>query len=138
MTGYLTQQKKSLLRFLTLHSERSFTVEEITEGMKEDGKGDSSRAPGRSTVYRLITRFVEEGTVKRFVRGHSRRFVYQIVSGERCNFHLHMKCTVCGKLFHLDEGVSDQLLHQIKKLCNFSISESDTVLFGVCDGCSAN
>ena len=32
MTGYLTQQKRSLLRFLTQNSERAFTVEEITEG----------------------------------------------------------------------------------------------------------
>ena len=140
MTGYLTQQKRSLLRFLTQNSERAFTVEEITEGMKnkEDNgaSDDSSRAPGKSTVYRLITRFVEEGTVKRFERGHSRRFAYQIVSGERCHFHLHMKCSSCGKLFHLDEGVSDELLHKIKRLCNFSISETDTVLFGLCGKCA--
>ncbi len=136
MAEYITQQKKTLLGYLAQHSERSFTVEELTEGIKKM-KAIEGRAPGKSTVYRLMTRFVEEGTVKRFVRGHSRRFVYQIVSGDRCNYHLHMKCMKCGKLFHLDEGLSGELMSRVKKLSNFSISETDTVLFGRCAECEA-
>ena len=136
MAEYITQQKKTLLGYLAQHSERSFTVEELTDGIKKMKKLEG-RAPGKSTVYRLMTRFVEEGTVKRFVRGHSRRFVYQIVSGERCSYHLHMKCTSCGRLLHLDEGLSDELMSKVKKLCDFSVSETDTVLFGVCADCSS-
>ena len=135
MAEYITQQKKTLLGYLAQHSERSFTVEELTEGIKKMKL--AGRAPGKSTVYRLMTRFVEEGTVKRFVRGHSRRFVYQIVSGDRCNYHLHMKCMKCGKLFHLDEALSGELMSKVKKLSDFSISETDTVLFGMCAECAA-
>ena len=136
MAEYITEQKKTLLGFLTQNSERSFTVEELTEGIQKMKKG-IGRAPGKSTVYRLMTRFVEEGTVKRFVRGHSRRFVYQIVSGEHCNLHLHMKCMKCGKLFHLDESLTDELIEKVRKLYNFSVSESETVLFGKCAECAA-
>ena len=135
MAEYITEQKKTLLGFLKQHSECSFTVEELTDGIKKM-KQSGGIAPGKSTVYRLMTRFVEEGTVKRFVRGHSRRFVYQIVSGERCNLHLHMKCMRCGKLFHLDESLTDELIEKVKKLYNFSVSESETVLFGKCAECA--
>lgn len=136
MAEYITEQKKTLLGFLRQHSERSFTVEELTESIKKMKQG-MGRAPAKSTVYRLMTRFVEEGTVKRFVRGHSRRFVYQIVSCERSELHLHMKCMKCGKLFHLDEGLSDELMEKVKKLCDFSVNGSETVLFGNCVECAS-
>ena len=136
MAEYITEQKKTLLGFLRQHSERSFTIDELTDGINKTAQS-LGRIPGKSTVYRLMTRLVEEGTVKRFVRGHSRRFVYQIVSGERCHLHLHMKCMKCGKLFHLDEGLSDELMDKVKKLCNFSVNESETVLFGNCAECAA-
>ena len=136
MAEYITEQKKTLLGFLRQHSERSFTVEELTEGIKKT-KHVSGRTPAKSTVYRLITRFVEEGTVKRFVRGHSRRFVYQIVSCEHSDLHLHMKCMKCGRLLHLDEELSDELMEKVKKLSNFSVNESETVLFGNCADCAS-
>lgn len=132
MTGYLTAQKKTLLSFLKKNSEKSFTVEELTEGIKDSMP---SGAPGKSTVYRLMTRFVEDGTVRRFVRGRSRRFVYQIVNGERCDFHLHLRCTKCGRLIHLDDRESSELISKIKKLCNFSVNQSETVLMGLCSEC---
>lgn len=136
MAEYVTEQKKTLLGFLTQNSERSFTVEELTEGIRKMKKG-IGRAPGKSTVYRLMTRFVEEGTVKRFVRGHSRRFVYQIVSGERCDLHLYMKCIKCGKLFRLDEGLTGEFIERLKNLYGFSVSDSETVLCGKCAECAA-
>lgn len=134
MAEYITKQKNTLLKFLKQNSERSFTVEELTESMKNAKQGEAP-TPAKSTIYRLMTRFVEEGRVKRFVRGHSRRFVYQIVACERSNLHLHMKCMKCGKLFHLDESLSDELMEKVQRLCNFSVSESETVLFGKCAEC---
>ena len=135
MTGYLTAQKKTLLGFLKKNSERAFTVEELTEGIK---KAMPSDAPGKSTVYRLITKFVEDGTVRRFVKGKSRKFVYQIVNGEKCDFHLHLRCTDCGRLVHLDDTKSAELIKRIKKLCSFSVDQSETVLMGLCSECEKN
>ena len=135
MAGYLTAQKRILLSFLKKNSERSFTVEEIAEGIKVDMP---LNAPGKSTVYRLMTAFVEDGTVRRFVKGKSRRFVYQIVKSENCNFHLHLRCTKCSKLVHLDNRESAALISKIKNLCNFSVNQSETVLMGLCSECEKN
>jgi Fur family ferric uptake transcriptional regulator len=133
MAEYATEQKKMLSDFLKANAQRAFSVDELVAEMRATyGAG----APGTSTVYRLMTRLVEEGTVKRFVKGHSRRFVYQIVDGDHCRTHLHLKCIECGKLLHLDEQISDALLNTIRSSSNFSVNEEETVLFGECASCT--
>ena len=133
MAEYATEQKKMLLDFLREHCERAYTVEELVTGMQERY---GSHVPGKSTVYRLMTHLVEEGTVKRFVKGHSRTFLYQIVAGEHCHSHLHLKCMGCGRLLHLDERVSDELLDRVRACSDFAVSEEETVLYGACADCS--
>ena len=132
MLQYQTEQKKLLASYLHDHKDRAFTVEEICEGIRGERGAD---APGKSTLYRLITRMVEEGSVKRFVRENSRKFVYQAVECEHCDAHLHMKCTDCGKLFHMEEKVTGELLSVIRKSSFFCVSEEKTVLFGTCGAC---
>ena len=133
MAEYATEQKKILSDFLKENSDRAFSIEELIEGMRAS-YGD--HVPGTSTVYRLMNRLVEEGVVKRFVKGHSRRFLYQAVRDEHCRSHLHLKCIGCGKLLHLDERISDTLLDTIRATNDFSVNEEETVLFGECSTCT--
>ena len=133
MAEYATEQKRMLLQLLQERGESAYTVEELVLRLHE---AYGERAPGKSTVYRLITRMTEEGTVKRFVRGRSRQFSYQIVGGERCHAHQHLKCMGCGRLIHLDEGVSDDLLCRVRACSDFAVDEEETVLFGACGSCS--
>lgn len=134
MAEYRTDQKRMLLAFLQANAYSSYTVEELVEGM---GALYGPSVPGKSTVYRLITRMVEEGSVKRFVKGHSRRFVYQIVAGRHCHSHLHMKCTVCGRLLHLDEALSRRLTESVFASGGFAVDQEETVLFGRCSDCAS-
>ncbi len=132
MAGYRTEQKKMLLAYLQAHGDEAYTVEELAEGMRGI-YGELS--PGVSTVYRLMTRLAEEGRVKRFPKSHGRGFVYQIVAGRSCAAHLHMKCTDCGRLVHLDFALSEELSRRIMAVSQFALSEEETVLFGVCAEC---
>ena len=132
MAEYMTEQKRILQKILEDNCDRAYTVDELLEKMKETC---GEHAPGKSTVYRLITHLVEDGAVKRFSRDNSRRSAYQIVMGEHCDCHLHLKCMGCGKLIHLDEEVSDRLLSAVKDTSDFSVSEEATVLFGKCGDC---
>ena len=132
MAKYATEQKKKLTEFLSAHREEAFTIEELILGMqREYGEG----IPATSTVYRLMTSLVEEGSVKRFVKGHSRHFLYQIVDREHCRSHLHLKCVDCGRLIHLNEQLTDQLMSTIRAANDFLIDEEETVLLGACSGC---
>lgn len=129
---YVTEQKRILQKILEDNCDQAYTVDELLDKMVE---ACGEHAPGKSTVYRLITHLVEEGTVKRFIKDNSRKSAYQIVLGEHCDCHLHLKCIECGKLIHLDEEISDKLLSTVKDTSDFSVSEEATVLFGKCGDC---
>ena len=135
MSGYQTEQKKILLSFLEKNSNQAYSIDEIVHGLSTTSKGE---APGKSTVYRLMTRLLEEGCVKRFVKGNSRHFVYQLLQGGHCHMHLHLKCVLCGNLLHLDDATSHRLLQTIAEVQNFTVSEKDTVLFGTCKHCQGD
>ena len=129
MATYNTEQKKLLIDFLKNNSDTAFSVEEIVEKM--GGK------LAKSTVYRLIVRLTEEGLVKRMTRGNSRTFVYQMIAieGGQCHSHLHLRCTDCGKVIHMKESISHELLDAIRQENDFSVSEKETVILGKCAVC---
>lgn len=133
MSGYRTEQKRMLLGFLEQNAETAYSIDEIIKGLGAQAAGQES--PGKSTVYRLMTKLVEEGSVKRFVKGNSRHFVYQLLQSGECKSHLHLKCNVCGSLIHLDRDTSDLLLSAVAGANHFAVSKQDTVLFGTCAHC---
>ena len=106
MAQYQTGQKRMLLAYMKAHSEEALTIEEWCRRLQAEPA--LSSVPGKSTVYRMMPRLVEEGLVRRFVKENSRKFLYQMVCGEHCDRHLHMKCSVCGKLYHMEDEDSEE------------------------------
>ena len=47
---------------------------------------------------------------------------------------MNMKCTDCGKVYHLDSGVTTIIQNDIKSKTSFEI-DSHTVLLGKCGDC---
>ena len=133
MAEYKTQQKEVLLGFLYAHRDTPMSVEEISDRLRDA----CDNAPGKSTVYRLMGRLYEEGCVKRFEKGNSRTFLYQISGGEACRHHLHLRCLACGRLLHMDHAQSERLLREIYGSSSFLVDQEETTLFGRCADCSA-
>lgn len=127
--AYHTAQKEYLTEFLRTHADQAFTVEELNRRMQGE------HAPGKSTLYRLLPQLVEEGTVKRFVKDGSHKAMYQAVTCRQREAHLHLKCTDCGKLLHLDNDASTVVLRNVLRNSHFAIDEQQTVLFGKCGAC---
>lgn len=136
LAEYETKQRRILLDYLNAHPDRGFSVEELYDGLLDECEPDI--VPGKSTIYRLIGRLVTEGLVKRFASGNGRQFAYQIVACAACDAHLHMKCTACGNLYHMDHAVSEQIMREVLSISDFALDEKETVLFGVCKGCKRN
>ena len=128
MAVYKTRQKDSLLGYLSAHSERPLSIDEICEGLAA-----LPERPGRSTVYRLVNRLVEDGDVLRFEQ--DKKFFYQMPGGAECHHHLHLKCTGCGKLLHMTHDQSERIIEAIYGSDGFSVSETETTLFGTCEDC---
>ena len=133
MAEYETKQRRILLDYLNAHPDRGFSVEELYDGLLSEHV--AGEVPGKSTIYRLIARLVSEGLVKRFAAGQGRQFAYQIVACDACDAHLHLKCTTCGRLCHMDHAVSEQIMHEVLSRSDFSLDEKETVLFGICKDC---
>ena len=126
--GYKTEQKTALVTFLSTHSDRQFTAATLSQELSE------SAHIGTSTIYRLLGALIEEGRVRRFAIAGERTYYYQYVGGS-CHSHLHLKCTACGRLYHLDDAVSQFLHKQILASNLFSLDEESTLLFGICHHC---
>ena len=131
MASYNTHQKELLISFLQKHSDTPLGIDELCDKLRES----TEDAPGKSTVYRLMGQLVEKGTVKRFVKGNSRQFLYQIAGGEECHHHLHLKCTGCGKLLNMNPQQSEMLLSNILGTNDFCVEPDSTTLFGSCKDC---
>ena len=134
MAEYKTHQRELVTNFLFEHSEIQYSVDELVQGL-HDSCGED--APGKSTVYRLINRLVDDGTVKRFEKSNSRQFVYQIAGGAECHRHLHMKCLSCGRLLHMEHELSDELISLIYGDSDFEVDREQTTLFGCCKDCKS-
>ncbi|MBQ6420115.1 MAG: transcriptional repressor [Clostridia bacterium] len=131
MAQYNTRQKGLLLNCLRRNSERAMSVEELTEMLF----AESDTPPGKSTVYRLVSRLAEEGAVRRFEDPETRKAKYQIIDSEACHHHLHLKCVECGKLLHMDHAQSERIIDGIFDDSDFTVSQEETTLFGVCGEC---
>lgn len=73
MAKYQTEQKKLLLRYMEKSENRQFSAEELAMALIAEGE----KAPGKSTVYRLVTELYAEGTLRRFPKTEGRGWLYQ-------------------------------------------------------------
>ena len=126
---YRTAQKDTLTAFLRENADKAFTVEELATAL------GGEKGVGRSTLYRLLPKLVQSGEVKRFYKDHARTALYQAVGCCHCDEHLHLKCTDCGKILHLNDDASAAVLRNVLRDSHFAIDEKQTVLFGRCAGC---
>jgi Fur family ferric uptake transcriptional regulator len=96
-------------------------------------------APGRSSVYRMLGTLCEEGTVQRFPAGTGENsFVYQHVGNHRsCHTHLHLHCTVCGTVTHLECKCSREITEHLMASHGFAVDAGRSVLYGTCTACAA-
>ena len=122
-----TKNRRALLDWLGAHPTESFTTEQLCDALLEDGHGKSS-------LYRLVSRLTEEGTIVGQSDPLTGRVRYR-AQGSECTSHLHLQCTGCGKVIHLDHDLSGALYNQILNFADFTLDESRTLLFGVCRVC---
>ena len=126
---YNTEKRTELLNYLKSCNGRAMTVDEICGTILKDGRG-------RSTVYRLISRLVDEGSLRRISDGKTRRVTYQYIYSGSCAEHLHLKCKECGMLIHLDDVTSHILEKRIMKSEGFALDEG-ALLYGICESCAS-
>ena len=135
MSEYKTEQKRLLLEFLAKNGDRSYTIDEIVDGIYADA-GESSL--GKSTVYRQLNQLSETYAVRRFRDEEAGRNLYQYVGeGCDCRLHFHEKCLQCGRIEHLDCHGSEAFAAHLRAEHGFVIDCGQTMLYGLCAECYA-
>ena len=127
MKSYHTENRRRLLDYLQAHPTESYTVEELSRILLEDGHGKSS-------LYRLVGKLADEGILHKQPDPDGGAIRYRPHASE-CTHHLHLQCTDCGRLIHLDRDLSVRLGDQLSAGADFTIDESRTVLLGICRFC---
>ncbi len=129
MKGYTTAQRRLLTEYFERHCDQQLTAERIAADMMQSG--DISR----SAVYRNIDRMVKEGQLRRFATEDG-RLTYQYLASAHCCEHIHMQCTRCGRIFHMEDHSAETALKKALASTHFQIDQQRTVLYGVCGGCN--
>lgn len=129
MKKYETEQRKCLLTFLRENVDRQFYIEDI------EGELLQRYSVSRSAIYRNISQMVAEGVVKKFASKTSRKSLYQYIGASECACHLHLKCSHCGKIIHLDKGTTDRLQELVQSGGEFVVDTGSSVLYGLCAQC---
>lgn len=129
---YNTAGRALLTEYLSATARiRPQSAEEIYRGLLLTG-----HAPGRSSVYRLISAMCEEGQLRRARDGGEGGFLYQYIGGKHaCRNHFHLQCLSCGKVTHLECGCGAAIAAHLKENHGFAVDSGRSVLYGTCAEC---
>jgi Fur family ferric uptake transcriptional regulator len=133
-SGYQTKQKTQVLSYLRKHASEHITAAELVFALNTEGE-----PIGAATVYRQLEKLEAEGLVRRYALDDRGSACWQYAGDEAqsgtCHSHFHLKCTVCGTLFHLNCDHLHEIAHHVAAEHGFEIDPARTVFYGVCEKC---
>ena len=103
------------------------------EALKKAGE-----APGKSSVYRMLSALCETGEVTRHrlpppETGHTYQYVGD---AHRCSAHFHLHCLRCGAVMHLECGCGAQIAARLAATHGFFADPGRSVFYGTCAACA--
>ncbi|MCM1054673.1 MAG: transcriptional repressor [Bacteroides sp.] len=129
--SYKTRQRSRVLECLVRNSDRHMTAEEIFEELKT-----TNTEIGKSTVYRTLEKLIEEGKARKYFSDEGKSACYQYIDENgSCASHFHLKCTRCGRLIHLKCDYLTDVEKHVYERHRFTVDNTKTVLYGVCEDC---
>ena len=130
-TTYRTKQQDELLAYLKEHPGIHHTAAQIKEHFARQ-----QRNIGTATIYRQLERFVEDGTVRKYLLETGDSACYEYVpEREECAAHFHLKCEKCGKLIHMNCGELKNMQNHLLESHGFEWNIGKTVFYGICEEC---
>ena len=126
--NYQTRQQDAVAAFFMSKPEDCFTAEDVYRALCDEDIG-------KTTVYRAITRLCDSGELRRYSSdGGAASYQYN-----RCmSSHMHMRCTGCGKVFHLHCEDAHLFGQHLLDCHGFILDEGQTILYGKCADCAAS
>lgn len=128
--AYQTQQKQLIISCLENSKDTALTAEEISSYLLKNGT-----SVNLATIYRNLEKLTAEGSVVKFPCEAEAKSCYKINEKHDCHEHLHLKCSNCGKVFHLDCHFMDEFVSHITEEHGFKMNFENTIIYGLCKDC---
>ncbi|MFQ9891940.1 MAG: Fur family transcriptional regulator [Emergencia sp.] len=131
MTEYRTTGRRKMLDYLMENRNSTVSAGDIGRHMKAQGCPVNI-----TTIYRYLDKLEKDGNVIRYVSEKGENAVYQYVTADRdCEEHLHLKCTLCGNISHLDCGFMSEIVDHMERDHGFTLQCKNSVIYGMCSNC---
>ena len=98
--GYKTKLKAEIAELFRAREQELLSAADIYKILSERGVSINL-----TTVYRNLDAMTADGELLRFTDGERGQTAYKYSGdGGSCRGHLHLRCTECGEVVHLDCG----------------------------------
>ena len=131
--SYSTSKRTKILDYIIKNSHKDVSVKEISNYLDIE----QNMTVNVTTIYRYLDKLEKDGKVIKHIsdNGHTTLFQY-VKPDNNCHDHLHMKCSKCGKIMHLDCEFMEEFKHHIYKEHKFTIEFTSSMIYGICDSCN--
>lgn len=128
---YKTKNRDWIERYFAAHADERARAKDIYEKMTADGLSINM-----ATVYRNLDRLEEENVLKAYkTAGEDEKFYQYMRPGMDCGSHLHLMCSRCGRIIHMDIGLMNEISEYVINEYGFTIDCGHSVLAGLCREC---
>lgn len=127
----LTARRELILKVLLQNEGEHLSAEEVYNLVKREEPD-----VGLATVYRALELFQEVGIIHAIDFGDGRkRYEFGMEEGKDQHHHHHLICTKCGSIIEFKEDLLDEIESRVSKKHNFTITDHQLKIFGVCSRC---
>lgn len=130
-TGYATEKRNKILEYLVNHKDVNVSVKDIERHLEVEGMSANI-----TTIYRYLEKLETDGKVLKRIDEKGSKSTFQYVKPDAtCHNHLHMKCSGCGKIYHMDCGFMKEFQNHIFEHHHFELECKTSMLYGMCENC---
>ncbi|MCM8804193.1 MAG: transcriptional repressor [Candidatus Omnitrophica bacterium] len=124
----ITPKRKGIINYF-LKNNKYATPFEVWQYMKNNFK-----KIGLPTIYRNLANFERIGILTK-IEGTGNRFYYGLCKLKNKKHHHHVVCILCHKVIDFDICIFDKIKEDIENKTNFTITEHQFFLKGMCKNC---
>ena len=122
----VTLPRLKILHILELANPHHLSAEDVHKALSDSGEDVSL-----TTVYRVLTQFVDAGLVRRhnFEGGSS---IFELDSGQH---HDHLVCLRCNAVTEFVDEEIEKRQRNIAEKMNFKMTDHSLTIYGICLDC---
>lgn len=131
--NYSTEKRAKILEYLKNNNDKDVSVKEIENYLLND----INISVNVTTIYRYLDKLVKDGAILKHTNENGNGTTYQYASlKQQCHSHLHIKCSNCGKIIHMNCDFMDELKSHIYQHHRFILECKTSMLYGLCEACN--